>query len=457
MFDIVEYNEQVEAKELKHSTNVFHEAILDGDRYYHITGNNFKYDILYKGNTEWFGDIVPAYIKKIVPEYLEYDENDKELLDIEFLNNFSKYIIVHMDEYSIAVARAVLRYTNRHVYSSDQRVLWFLEENDRLHIGQIPSEDEKTVYLVGVRGGRFVKGEPIISKMSNVFMFHSLFYFQNLYDKNKKDNIKYLEYPMSSSSGGIGGLLSQTAYLTSFADDLGLRLCYNGDTIGKFKVSDLSKYFKLDFKREDNTENNTIRIDSLVYLNTLWRYYVTPCVLSTNIIQDKFYKELEEYTNAIIGGKKSLGIIIRGTDYLKVGFSGSRKQATVDEMVPMIKEWIDKDGYEVIALATEDKDILEQMVNEFGDKVVAIAQERHSSTEFKQGQIINDFEKQIYSKDEYDEHVIDTTINYFYALYLLSKCNAFMSSGHNNGWDTVNAMNVGRFEKTYKFVVDKTL
>lgn len=453
MFSIEEYNGQIEAKQLNHSPNVFHEALKDGGKYYHVVGDGMKYDILYKGNTEWFGDLALSYIGKVAPEYLEYDEDDPDSLDLKFLNSFSKFIMLKASEYSIAVARAILRYTDKHVYFMDKKCLWFLEQNERLHIGELPTIDDKTLYLVGVLGNGFVRGESSANKKSDIFVFHSLYLLQYMLNGKKLENIKYFEYPFDKSNGGIGSILIQTAYLYAFSKSLGLELCYNGDNIGKLKISDISKYFKLDFKKLDSTDDNTIKIDSVAYLNTAWCFYIIPCDLSTDIIQDKFYNELEEYTNAIIGNKKSLGILIRGTDYISVGFDGPRRQASVSEMIPTIREWINNDGYEVIALATEDKDVLKQMFDEFGEKVVAIAQERHSSNEFKKGQIINEFEKEIYSDNEYNEHVIDTTINYFYALYLLSKCNAFMSSGQNNGWDAVNAINGGKFEKSYKFMI----
>ena len=66
----------------------------------------------------------------------------------------------------------------------------------------------------------------------------------------------------------------------------------------------------------------------------------------------------------------------------------------------------------------------------------------------------NDFEKQIYSNEEYDDRVMDTSINYFYALYLLSKCEAFMSSGQNNGYDTVVSLNEGKFERVHRFMLN---
>ena len=82
-----------------------------------------------------------------------------------------------------------------------------------------------------------------------------------------------------------------------------------------------------------------------------------------------------------------------------------------------------------------------------------MAQERHSVSEFRQGQIISDLEKELFSEEEYDKQIEDTTINYFYALYMLSRCDSFICSGQCNGWDVVNDFNEGRFKRSYKFHV----
>lgn len=90
---------------------------------------------------------------------------------------------------------------------------------------------------------------------------------------------------------------------------------------------------------------------------------------------------------------------------------------------------------------------------EGGDKVVVVAQERHSVSDFKSGQIISELEKESLSPEEYDARVEDKTINYFYALYLLSRCDSFMCSEQCNGWDVVNDFNGGKFQRCYKFSV----
>lgn len=335
----------------------------------------------------------------------------------------------------------------------DSRILWFLEENERLHIGKTPIEDEKTVYLVGPLGSDYIKGDAPSNKKSDIYVFNNLFFIQYLLNGRKRKDVKYIKLPLDNSPSGLSGLLISISGITMFAKEIGFDVCYNEDTIGKFKVLELNKYFNINLYKEDSTKENTIETESIYFFFMTWRYYSLKEVVSTSILQDKFLQDLNEYADATIESRRALGVLIRGTDYKSVGFSGSRSQAAVKDMYPLIKEWMEDGKYDVIFLATEDLDVLNEMREIFKDKVITIAQERHTVDEFKKGQIINDFEKQIYSKEEYDYRIMDTSINYFYALYLLSKCEAFMSSGQNNGYDTVVSLNEGKFERVHRFIL----
>ena len=454
MFIVENYNRDIKCKTLIHSNNIFHDALNNKDKYYHVKNTlGEDYDLLYKGNTEWFGDSIPSYVGKMVPEYLTYDEDDKESLDIDFLNNYSKYVILKLTEYSIVIARSVLKYTNKHVYFMDKRILWFIEPNERLHINEQVVEDDKTVYLTGPLGSGYIRGDKDLNKKSDIFVFNSLFFLQNLLKGKKKKDIKYLKLPLDNTTSGLSGVLISINSITNFAKDIGLDVVYNCPNIGKFKVSEFNKYFNINLYKEDSTKDNTVETENVFFLFLTWRYFSLKETISTSILQDKFLKELNEYADAVINNRRALGVLIRGTDYRKVSFNSSRTQATVDDMYPLIQKWMEEDSYDVIFLATEDLGVLNKMRELFKDKVITIAQERHREDEFKKGQVMNDFEKQIYSKDEYDYRVMDTSINYFYALYLLSKCESFICSGQNNGWDTVVSINGGKFKKTHRFMI----
>lgn len=455
MFSIIELDKKRECRTLEHSKNIFHEALEIGEKYYHVHNPLGNYDISYKGNTEWFEGIIPSYVGKIAFEFEHYDEDDAESIDIDFLNAYDQYVCKELTEYSIAMAYVILKYTNKNVYFNDERILWFIEENERLHIGDTPENLDNTVYLVGALGRGFVRGEMMdeaTSMKSDIIMFNSAFYLQGMLNGRKKSDMKYMDYPLSTSEMGIGGILINSSCYIEFAHQLGFEIAYNGDKIAKFRVENLRRFFNLDFRKEDCTKENTLFIDMPNILYTTWRFFNIPVIINKNIITDRFVKELDEYVDAVLEGKKALGVLIRGTDFKSTGLDGARSQASVEMMTPLIEKWMKEYNYNKIALATEDLDVLEEMRNKFGKDVVAIAQERHRVSEFQKGQIINELEKELYSEEEYDMRVIETNINYFYALYMLSRCNGFMCSGQNNGWDTVNALNGGKFENVYKFV-----
>ncbi|MBR4383611.1 MAG: hypothetical protein IKP64_08640 [Selenomonadaceae bacterium] len=173
--------------------------------------------------------------------------------------------------------------------------------------------------------------------------------------------------------------------------------------------------------------------------------------IDENILTENFRAEMDEYADAVLGSHNVLGVLIRGTDYILSKMGGVRQMATVDDMLPMIREWIDADGYDLIFLATEDQDILERMKKEFGSMIRVVSQVRHSVRDFQNLKLLSDLEK----KEQEDNVGIaeDNTVNYFYALYLLSKCQSFMASGQCHGWNVVNSFKQGEFKRRYKFQV----
>lgn len=274
MFELREYDQEATCQELTLDEDLFHRALEGGDKRYHVLNPKGEdFDIFYLDNNDDLEpiELYPAYIKgPYMAKYRMYDETDKETLYLKFLEGLRYLEFEELNEYTIALTRVVLSFTDMEVYCADPRIRWFLPEDARLHVeNELPQlPPEKTLYV-------------------------------------------------------------QKRYASG-----------------------------LD-----------------------WR------------------------------------------------------------------------GYNRIFLATEDKEILRQMRDEFGDKVVVVAQERHSVSDFKSDQIINELEKETLSPEEYDARVEDKTINYFYALYLLSRCDSFMCFGQCNGWDVVNDFNGGKFQRCYKFSV----
>ena len=286
----------------------------------------------------------------------------------------------------------------------------------------------------------------------DVNAFHNIFFFQWILDGKKKSDFRYITAYIPEFTG-ICAVLAFVKRFNSAFSYFGLRFIVTGDRVGKFKTEMMDKYFSLSLSGDDATEDNTLTVSN-TYIAVMTKcVFEADQMLNADIFSDRFRVELEEYHEAVFRNRKTVGILIRGTDYISSGLSGERLMATVPQMIPMIRKWIDEDHYECIFLATKDADILEQMREEFGSSVIAISQERFRVSDFRQGQIISELEKETKDQSEYDASVEDTTINYLYAIYLLSRCESFMCSGQCNGWDVVMQLNEGEFLRSYKFSV----
>ena len=464
MLNIVERNNE-ELVVLKHGRNVFHEAlakIKDGEMRFHVTDDEKNvpdYDLVYTANMLLFPEHVRALILKMTDggslyaPFLTYNEDDENGICVEFLKNFNRIEIESADEYSIAVARIALKFTNIPVYYTDKRMKWFLDESDKLHFVEALSENlEKTALRLvpGPYDMGYTKRDW--SYLSSVAAFQNLFFWQ-VFTAEKTGPFKYVEVTMSEISG-IGAILSNMSMLTNACKQKGY-VAFLKPGCTRYPEELLCRYFHINPKPADASCENTITISNLCIFSTTWFCNQYPANFDESILDDKFAEEMNDYAEAVLKGKKTLGVLARGTDYRTNNLGDDRIHARPAHMIPVIKKWMEEGGYERIFLATEDKDIYDAILQEFPGKVFVIAQERHTVSELqeKNTTLIYEFERKLNSGKAYSDALEDTTINYFYALYILSKCDAFMCSGQCNGWDVVRSFNKGKFEKEYKFAV----
>ncbi len=450
MFTILE-KQNLPATTLKHSENIFHEALDGKENYYHVvTEDGTEYDIAYTKNN----DIAPENYRKIkgnidvYPSYLTYDENATGTLDLSLLEAHHAIFFYTLNEYSVVIARLALKHTANEVYFLNPLAKIFIAENSRLHIlEKFPVADNETLqiidgpFLLGFNNGNF-------HEINSVPAFHSIFFEQSLTNLNLSD-IKYVELSIAKNVS-IGGILSYYARAKDIVNQEGWEI-YLKENCTRYPQEMLQKYFKLDPEPQDSTPANTIYLPDVLTLNLTYHASKFKVEIDENILTDDFRVEMDEYAQAVLGGHRVLGVLIRGTDYIVSKMHGVRQQATVEDMLPMIRAWIDADGYDLIFLATEDQDILNRMKKEFGSMIRVVSQIRRSVRDFENMRLLSELEK----KEQADNAGIveDNAVNYFYALYILAKCESFMASGQCHGWDVVNSFNHGKFKRRYKFQV----
>ena len=451
---IITAKAEKKAPVLAHGPEVFHEALKKGLPCCRVIGDEgTEYGLAYFRNM----DFAPPGVREakkgidIYPDYRDYDETDMEYMDLSLLRDHTYIFFESLNEYSVVLSRAALAWTKAEVYFSDPFVRHFLGDHPRLHVAEPPAgiPDEQILKVVDW----FISGvlENSFHKIGIVPLFHSVFFWQSLTEKPIAD-IRYVRVAMAGQVG-IGGILSYYSNIARLFQEKGMAaiLIESGT---RYPDHMLRKYFQFQEEGPDADDTNTIEIRDLSSVMATYGYFRNTREIDTSILSAKFRSELEEYADAVLCGHRALGVLIRGTDYIVLKMDGDRQMATVDEMLPAIREWIREDHYDIVFLATEDQDIYKRMHQEFGGMLRVISQRRRSVSDFKDGiRLISELEEA--EKDEPDakDLVEDDMVNYFYALYCLSRCESFMASGNCHGWSVVNSFKEGSFKRCYKFAV----
>ena len=443
---------------LRHGAGVFRDAlekVRAGERRFHVTDPEGKvpdYDLVYTPNMELFPEQIRGMILEktkgelVYADYTEYDGESPEYLCLGFLRQFDRIEIERADEYSVAVARAALAYTELPVFCADARILWFLEDAGRVTL-QDPLPAERGPKALRIVPDPFELGfmKRDWSLISSVAAFQNLFFWQAM-TRGRKGPFRYLEVVLTGTTG-IGGVMSHVSRFSALAKEKGL-LTFLRPGCTRYPERMLCKYLRFPPKPSDADDGNTLVTESLhSVFTTTWAGFLSGPGFDEHIFTDRFLGEMREYADAVLGGRRTLGVLARGTDFLTGDFGPERKQANAEQMFPVLREWLAEGNYDRIFLATEDREILDRMRAAFPGRVIAVAQERISAADLREKGVtlISDYEKRIREGQAYLDALEDTTVSYFYALYLLSRCDAFLCSGRCNGWDTVRSLNGGRF------------
>ena len=448
---------------LRHGDNVFHDALeaaaKGGTRFLVSNPNGEDYVLEYTRNMDLFPAEARAYLKMtdgkdVFPPYLSYDESDGEKLCLDYLRIFDEAMFEAIDEYALVCARLLLKHTQAQVWFTDARARWFLPASERLHIvDRLPKDsrtkDGSTLYVIpGITEGGYIRKD--FSYMSSMPLFHNVFFWQWLTDK-PFDQIRYVEMVLYKDLG-LGAILNRVYSYNRFFSHKGWRAFLSP---GSSRYSDalLMRYFAVDGRPGDASAENTVVADNMAPLITTWQFQQYGQGIESDVFRPDFKAQLEEYAEAVLGGKKALGVLIRGSDYVVSKLMGMNQQATPEQMMPMIDQWIEEDGYDIVFLATEDRDAYEKMKQRYGKKLRAISQERFAVSDFKDVTLISELEKETHSPEHYQDAVEDTTVNYIYAVHTLSRCEALIGSGVNNGYNMALSLNGGKYRRVYQFLV----
>ncbi len=482
MLHITGYHNDRNYRVLHHGCEVFHKAlecVLLGEKHFHVKNpEGCDYDLIYEDNQSFaesspdFPDSPIFHNDPLYPPYLQYDEKAKDSLCFDIFSGIDSVHFQSISEYAVVLTGVILSFTNLKVICDDERIRWFFQDDDRLII---PDKKNKKGNIKEIQaketGGQDEKGNTIdvvdtfyfsgmledYGTMDCVGLFHHVFLFQWL-TKLPFKQIKYAEL-LATSNEGIGSILIICNRSKVFFEKFGIEVTLHSNS-ARYSDNILKKYFNVKLTPEDSNEDNTIYITNYyAFLFTKMLRMDTGNDFSISSLKPEFVEEMREYGNDVLGDKRMLGLLMRGSDYI-ISMSGVSSPVTVESAIPKIKEWMKEDGYDGIFIATEDKDILNQMLKTFPGQLFAVSQERYSITDFvKEGvYTIDEIDRKRHPiKEEYEAFLEDNTVNYFYALYLLSRCESFMYSGQCGGIVMTKAMNNNSFKRMWCFAENREI
>lgn len=467
------------ARELKHSDQIFHQALKyveTGEYSFRIVDDDgSEYGLAYINNdqhihscpefpTDWIDLSQPLF-----PDYFDYDEYDRDHLYLKIFDPYSDVYLRDLNEYTVAIARLLLAFTDKKVYISDRRFLRFIRPTENLTVQPAAPE---------IRSGRLMTVvQPLVMAalpgkydlVDSLELFHNVFCHQYLSSLSEL-HIKGVVVTVPKTEG-IGSILNYCTRMMSICSRYGVEMVVKPHCT-RYEDEMLNRYFKLPFRElnlksamREHPENKYEMMNNLltdaqgnyyidIYPTTALthEYYQTHQAflddphntLTLDILSDRFLNDLKTYKEAVFQDKRVLGVLVRGTDYIVYRMPDQPLQA--DELIRLIRQVREDGKYDKIFLATEDKDYYRTIVEAFPKELIAISQTRISRNDFKDCLMITDLEKKTSTPESYPALIEDNMVNYFYALYLLSQCDGFLATPPCNGVSLVRSFNRGQYD-----------
>ncbi len=154
--------------------------------------------------------------------------------------------------------------------------------------------------------------------------------------------------------------------------------------------------------------------DDFKYWKSLFKQYII------------FNEDMEEYCSGeyedLLNGKKALGVLCRGTDYVSIKPKGHPVQPDIQQVLTSIEDALNRQKYECIYLATEDKNIRDRIKDKYGEVII---ENKRVYKNYEEGYIANTYNGRV--NDAYL-----TSKEYLSSLYLLSRCSGIIA-GRTSG------------------------
>ena len=168
-----------------------------------------------------------------------------------------------------------------------------------------------------------------------------------------------------------------------------------------------------------------------------WRKICKKYIRFTQPVLDGVERELKKFT-----GKRVLGVMVRGTDYVALRPYGHPVQPTAEQAISKTLEVLNAENYDTVYLATEDKRIVAKFHEAFGDKLL-LPKANYLDYDYN-----NPLYLASYNADRENDKYL-RGLEYLVSMITLTKCKGLITS-MTSGSDGIMCLSEG-FEYLYVF------
>lgn len=359
----------------------------------------YGYGYSYKRNIHWINQLYNVI--GITDSSFTISNNNENLFVVKEALNLNYHYILVVSSYYKEIRDDLI-----HIYKVDKcKIKYFLDEfNEEKEISFGNKHKDITFYIFRAHWQEHKNG------LFNYFL-------------------KILPLYSYTQSKGYQLLIDMKNYYTAYTEEYGRVNVwelyfkqpskYNLDDAYNSSHVILSKFE--DYKQEipikpDQDEKQAILEFGKLYVNNFQLTYE---------LQNRLNKE----KNMLHNRGKILGVLARGTDYIGLKPKNHPIPTNISDFIHYVKDYMDKENYQTIYLATEDLSILEKFQYSFGDELIYSEQMRTTNTG-------NRCLMDIDFKRENDRYLRGA--EYIIVISMLSKCDGFIANCFCGGvWGTL--------------------
>ncbi len=156
-----------------------------------------------------------------------------------------------------------------------------------------------------------------------------------------------------------------------------------------------------------------------------------------NIVQKyiQYSNEVQEFVNIQLRNidvENTIGLYLRGTDYLKLKPAGHPVQPSTEQAIKIVDKLMKQEKKQNVFLVTEDKEIYEQVKKHYGKYLKIVSYDKFISNYNGRNFLSTDTE----SISQLADAPYERGLNYLCKLIILSKCSSLVSGKTCGSWAT---------------------